>query len=69
MSPKKMGRPVVTPDGDNDLARLRRERGWSQLQAAEELGKSREQISKIERGIHPLDGTLKKLVTRLLQET
>lgn len=68
VSAKKMGRPVEVPGGDNDLARLRRERGWSQTQAAEAIGLTRPQVSKIERGIHPLTGAAKKMVKTLLQE-
>lgn len=66
MSGKKMGRPVVMPDGENDIARLRRERGWSQKQAAEALGITPAQVSKIERGIHPIVGAVKKMVDILM---
>lgn len=65
---KKMGRPVVMPDGDNDLARLRRERNWSQAQAAEALGITKMQVSRLERGVQPFTGSVKKLIEVLLAQ-
>ncbi|MDL2315489.1 helix-turn-helix transcriptional regulator [Desulfovibrio sp. OttesenSCG-928-A18] len=61
-----MGRPLQAPASDNILARLRRERGWSQEQAAAALGLSRQQISKLERGIHPIQGAVLILAKSLL---
>lgn len=65
---KRTGRPVTTPDGDNQVARLRRERGWSQAEAAEALGISREQVSRLERGMCPIGGAVLKMVEALLGE-
>lgn len=66
MTEKRMGRPVTTPDGNNLIARLRRKRDWNQEQTADALGISRQQVSKLERGVHPLEGAVKKLAENLL---
>lgn len=69
MSGKKMGRPVVMPDGENIIARLRRARGWSQAETATALGiRSREHVSMMERGVRAIPGPVQKLVDMLLRE-
>lgn len=66
---KRMGRPISLPDTDNPLARLRRLRGWSQIQAASEIGfTGKGSVSRIERGLQPLIGPARKKVFELLGE-
>lgn len=64
---KKMGAPVRPPDGDNVVAKFRREWNLSQQQAAEELGITRTAVSMYERGERTPTKTITILIELLLK--
>lgn len=65
---KKMGPPVRVPAADNIVARLRRAKGWDQMQTAEALGVGRSRISEYETGKANIPGPIQKLAALLLGE-
>ena len=64
----KMGAPVRLPEGDNPLARLRRERDWSQQEAADALGVSRSMLSRYERGVLDIPKPVRLLIDILAKQ-